>query len=314
MAGDPRRSGEPSFPPNPATLERALSVPSPPVPRALSSHISFTSTTKSDTLMHPATPKSTHAVSSQPGCSSKQKNTPPTAQTHSMTNDQKSTRRFLSYTEGGGLCTDALYADNVIFLSARNKPTPTGNRKKEIAQMMFAKLRMKSNSLSSSRRYITRFTVGEYISDPTMPIASPSALSNVPTNVYSPLHAGSNSFNFSSSAPPMHAGSAKPRPHNTYPAVHKNAVGSQPCVRYVRPPHANRSRPVLTQSSMVIRLDAGSSNKSEPSSDPARGGMSTLSYVGFAGAIARGEATTGHARSPSSPPREARKINPVAGC
>ena len=205
----------------------------------------------------------------------------------------------------------ALYAVNVIFLSARNSPTPSGNRKNEIAQMMFAKSRMKSNSRSSSSLYIMRFTVGEYISDPAMPIASPSALRSVPRNVYSPLHAGSNALSFSSSAPPMHAGSARPRPHITYPAVHRNAVGSQPCVRYVKPPHAKSSRPRLTQSSVVIRLDAGSSNKSDPSSDLARAGMSTLAYVGFAGAIARGEATVGHARSPSSLPREARTTQSI---
>jgi hypothetical protein len=39
--------------------------------------------------------------------------------------------------------------------------------------------------------------------------------------------------------------------------------------------------------------------------------MSTLAYVGFAGAIARGEATVGHARSPSSLPREARTTQPI---
>ena len=96
MVGDPRRSGDPSFPPRSAALDRRVPSDASPAPRARASHISFTSTARSDTLMHPATPNSTHAVSSQPGCSSKQKNTPPTAQTHSMTNDQKSTRRFLS--------------------------------------------------------------------------------------------------------------------------------------------------------------------------------------------------------------------------
>ena len=80
---------------------------------------------------------------------------------------------------------------------------------------------------------------------------------------------------------------------------------------------ASSSRPRLTQSSVVIREDAGSSNKSDPSSDLARAGMSTLAYVGFAGAIARGEATVGHARSPSSLPREARttvRSRVTAGC
>ena len=75
--------------------------------------------------------------------------------------------------------------------------------------------------------------------------------------------------------------------------------------------HPVSSVPRLTQSSVVIRLDAGSSNKSDPSSDLARAGMSTLAYVGFAGAIARGEATVGHARSPSSLPREARTTQSI---
>jgi hypothetical protein len=112
----------------------------------------------------------------------------------------------------------------------------------------------------------------------------------------------------------MQLGNARPMPHITYPAVHKNAVGSQPCVRYVKPPHAKRNRPAFTQSNVVILFEAGSSNRSEPSSEPMGDRISTLSYV-FEGGIGwdaasrvnasgHAEAAEGSARKISSEPRK----------
>mmetsp|Transcript_2736 Transcript_2736/g.10472 ORF Transcript_2736/g.10472 Transcript_2736/m.10472 type:complete len:200 (+) Transcript_2736:250-849(+) len=198
--------------------------------------------------MPPATAKRTHAVSSHPGCSSKQKNTPPSAHMHSMTNDQKRSLKFLSNIDGGGFPTCALYALSVCIRSRRNSPTPGGNMKKDTAQITFANCLIHSNSFSEWRLTIALFTVGEYIKLPRMPSPSPTAFRNVPTTVYIPLHVGVNDCSFASSFWPINTGSPKPKPHITYPAVQRNAVGSQPCVRYITPPSANNRSPRFTKS------------------------------------------------------------------
>ena len=169
--------------------------------------------------MAPARPNNAHAAISAPGSSSKQKKMPPTAQTQSMTKDHIRTRRFLSKTDGGGFPRVALYAVRVIFRSRKKRPTPTGKRKKLTAQMTLANWRMNSNSRSSSRRYMTRLIVGEYIREPAMPMHRPRMFRTEPTKRYRPLHVGANSASLRSSTFPKQLGNARPMPHMTYPAV-----------------------------------------------------------------------------------------------
>lgn len=90
---------------------------------------------------------------------------------------------------------------------------------------------------------------------PTMPRNKPVTLKTRPSVLYTPLHArvlfASSRFASGSSAfllleKHVPCGSAIPKPHRMYPAVQKNDVGSQPCVRYVRAPAPKHSNPRFT--------------------------------------------------------------------
>mmetsp|Transcript_64951 Transcript_64951/g.157065 ORF Transcript_64951/g.157065 Transcript_64951/m.157065 type:complete len:286 (-) Transcript_64951:190-1047(-) len=217
------------------------------------SHISYTSKL---TLIPPARLKRAHAMKYAPGSSSKQKKTPPAAQIPSMISAQTSMRMFLSHGDGGGFPTASLCALMHSHRSTRNIPTPMGNMKKDTAQMMFAQLRIHSHSRFSfmSEPNIACSTVGEYMSEPTIPIARPITLKRAPKNWYAELLMVMFSCPRSLDALSLlrHCGKAMPTPQRTYPAVQKNDVGSQPFWRYISAPSANISRPMLTLSSRKI--------------------------------------------------------------